>query len=164
MTGLPRKELFNLPQGMIYLDGNSLGPLPVTVAARVQQTVTEEWGAHLIKAWNQDEWMAQPLRVGKQVARLIGAPEGSVTLGDTLSVKIFQALSAALKMRPTRRVILSDSGNFPSDLYMAEGLIRQLNQNYELRIVEPEDVVSALNDDVAVAMITQVDYLSLIHI
>jgi len=158
VSTLPRKELFHLPEGMIYLDGNSLGPLPLTVAARVQQTVTKEWGEHLIKAWNQDDWMAQPLRVGNQVARLIGAPEGSVTMGDTLSVKIFQALSAALKMRPTRRVILSDSGNFPSDLYMAEGLIRQLDQNYELRIVEPEDVVSAMNDEVAVAMITQVDY------
>lgn len=158
MSTLPRKELFHLPKGMIYLDGNSLGPLPVTVAARVQQTVTDEWGAHLIKAWNQDDWMTQPLRVGNQVARLIGAPEGSVTMGDTLSVKIFQALSAALKMRPSRRVILSDSGNFPSDLYMAEGLIKQLDQNYELRIVEPEDVAAAMNDEVAVAMITQADY------
>ena len=158
MTTLPVKDRFHLPQGMIYLDGNSLGPLPTDVAERIQQMVTEEWGGHLIKGWNLDEWMAQPLRVGNQVARLIGAPAGSVTLGDTLSVKIFQALSAALKLRPARRVILSDSGNFPSDLYMAEGLIRQLDQDYELRVVAPEDVVSAVTDDVAVVMITQVDY------
>ena len=158
MTTLPVKDRFHLPQGMIYLEGNSLGPLPTDVAERIQQMVTEEWGGHLIKGWNLDEWMAQPLRVGNQVARLIGAPAGSVTLGDTLSVKIFQALSAALKLRPARRVILSDSGNFPSDLYMAEGLIRQLDQDYELRVVAPEDVVSAVTDDVAVVMITQVDY------
>lgn len=158
MNTLPVKDRFHLPEGMIYLDGNSLGPLPITVASTVQQMVTEQWGEHLIKGWNIDEWMAQPLRVGNQIARLIGAPKGSVTLGDTLSIKIFQALSAALKMRPSRRIILSDSGNFPTDLYMAEGLIRQLDKNYELRIVAPEDVVDAMNDEIAVAMITQVDY------
>ena len=158
MTRLPMKDRFSLPDGMIYLDGNSLGPLPVGTAEKVQDVVQAQWGAHLIKGWNLDGWMAQPARVGNRIARLIGAPEGSVTMGDTLSVKVFQALSAALKMRPDRRVILSDSGNFPSDLYMAEGLIQQLGQGYELRIVAPEEVASAMTDDVAVAMITQVDY------
>lgn len=158
MTRLPMKDRFSLPDGMIYLDGNSLGPLPVGTAEKVQDVVQAQWGAHLIKGWNLDGWMAQPARVGNRIARLIGAPEGTVTMGDTLSVKVFQALSAALKMRPDRRVILSDSGNFPSDLYMAEGLIQQLGQGYELRIVAPEDVASAMTDDVAVAMITQVDY------
>lgn len=158
MTNLPMKDRFALPGGMIYLDGNSLGPLPVGVASRVQQLVQDQWGNHLIKGWNVDGWMEQPRRVGDKIARLIGAAEGTVTMGDTLSVKVFQALSAALKMRPDRKVILSDSGNFPSDLYMAEGLIRQLDQDYELRIVAPEDVANAMMDDVAVAMITQVDY------
>ena len=152
------KRRFSLPDGMIYLDGNSLGPLPVGVADRLQNMVVDEWGAHLIKGWNIDGWMAQPARVGNRIARLIGAPEGTVTMGDTLSVKVYQALSAALKMRPGRRVILSDNGNFPSDLYMAEGLIRQLDQGLELRIVAPEDVATSINDDVAVVMITQVDY------
>jgi len=152
------KHRFSLPDGMIYLDGNSLGPLPVGVADRLQNMVVDEWGAHLIKGWNIDGWMAQPARVGNRIARLIGAPEGTVTMGDTLSVKVYQALSAALKMRPGRRVILSDNGNFPSDLYMAEGLIRQLDQGLELRIVAPEDVATSINDDVAVVMITQVDY------
>ncbi|MEJ6399529.1 kynureninase [Yoonia sp. 208BN28-4] len=158
MTNLPMKDRFELPDGMIYLDGNSLGPLPVGVTDKVQAMVRDQWGAHLIKGWNADGWMDQPARVGNMVARLIGAPDGSVTMGDTLSVKVYQALSAALKMRPDRKVILSDSGNFPSDLYMAEGLIRQLDQGYELRIVAPEDVADAMGDDVAVAMITQVDY------
>ena len=158
MTNLPMKDRFALPKGMIYLDGNSLGPLPHGVTERLQNMLHNEWGAHLIKGWNIDRWMAQPGRVGNTIAGLIGAPDGSVTMGDTLSVKVYQALSAALKMRPDRRVIVSDSGNFPSDLYMAEGLINQLDMGYELRIVAPEEVADAMTDDVAVAMITQVDY------
>jgi kynureninase len=155
---LPVKDRFVLPKGMIYLDGNSLGPLPRNVEGAVADVLTAQWGAHLIKAWNVDEWMAQPMRVGNLVGDLVGAPKDSITMGDTLSIKVFQALASALKMRPKRKVILSDSGNFPSDLYMAQGLIQQLDQGHELRIVAPEDVESAMTDDVAVAMITQVDY------
>jgi kynureninase len=157
---LPRKDLFELPDGMIYLDGNSLGPLPKSVNAALSSMVTDQWGAHLIKGWNVDDWMGQPMRVGNMVGKLIGAPESSVTMGDTLSVKVYQALSAAVQMRPDRRVILSDSGNFPSDLYMAQGLIAQLDQGHELRIVDPLDVMDAITDDVAAVMITQVDYRS----
>ena len=123
---LPRKDLFELPEGMIYLDGNSLGPLPKSVNAALSSMVTDQWGAHLIKGWNVDDWMGQPMRVGNMVGKLIGAPKNAVTMGDTLSVKVYQALSAAVQMRPDRRVILSDSGNFPSDLYMAQGLIAQV--------------------------------------
>ncbi len=155
---LPLKDKFHLPDGMIYLDGNSLGPLPVGVNDTLSRAVTDQWGAHLIKGWNVDDWMGQPARVGNMVGRLIGAPDGSVTMGDTLSVKVYQALSAGLQMRPDRKVILSDSGNFPSDLYMAQGLISHLGQGHELRIVDPEDVMDAITDEVAVAMITQVDY------
>ena len=158
--GLPVKERFHLPEGMIYLDGNSLGPLPRGVEGAVSEMMTAQWGAHLIKAWNIDGWMAQPMRIGNRVGRLIGAAENSITMGDTLSIKVYQALAASLKLRPSRKVILSDNGNFPSDLYMAQGLIQQLDQGYELRIVNPEDVIDAMSDDVAVAMITQVDYRS----
>jgi kynureninase len=157
---LPRKDLFELPDGMIYLDGNSLGPLPKSVNAALSSMVTDQWGAHLIKGWNVDDWMGQPMRVGNMVGKLIGAPDSSVTMGDTLSVKVYQALSAAVQMRPDRRVILSDSGNFPSDLYMAQGLIAQLDQGHELRIVDPLEVMDAITDDVAAVMITQVDYRS----
>jgi kynureninase len=157
---LPRKDLFELPDGMIYLDGNSLGPLPKTVNAALSSMVTDQWGAHLIKGWNVDDWMGQPMRIGNMVGKLIGAPDSSVTMGDTLSVKVYQALSAAVQMRPDRRVILSDSGNFPSDLYMAQGLIAQLDQGHELRIVDPLDVMDAITDDIAAVMITQVDYRS----
>lgn len=155
---LPLKHLFDLPEGVIYLDGNSLGPLPRAVPGRLDEMVRAEWGGKLIRGWNDAGWMDQPGRVGDMVGALIGAPIGSVMMGDTLSVKVFQGLAAGLAMRPDRRVILSDKGNFPSDLYMAEGLINLLDRGYELRLVEPDDVMGAIKDDVAVVMLTQVGY------
>jgi kynureninase len=152
------KEAFFLPEGVIYLDGNSLGPLPRAVPARVQAMMADEWGEMLIRGWNKADWMAQPSRVGNMVARIIGAPDGSVVMGDTLSIKVFQALSSGLKLRKDRRVILSDNGNFPSDLYMAEGLVKLLEQGYELRTVAPEEVMDAISEDIAVVMLTEVDY------
>ncbi len=155
---LPRKELFDLPEGVVYLDGNSLGPLPKGAAERAARVIEAEWGGELIRAWNTAGWMSLPERVGNRIARLIGAPEGSVATGDTLSIKVYQALAAALKMRPERRVILSDSGNFPTDLYMAQGLIDLIGKDHVLRTPAPEDVAAAIADDVAVVMLTEVDY------
>ena len=155
---LPRKALFDLPEGVIYLDGNSLGPLPRAVPGRVAEVVAAEWGGQLIRGWNACGWMEQPARVGDRIARLIGAPAGSVTMGDTLSVKVFQALAAALAMRPGRTAILSDDGNFPTDLYMAEGLIALRDAGLELRVVAPEAVEAAIGPDVAAVMLTEVDY------
>lgn len=152
------KALFHMPEGTIYLDGNSLGPLPIAATARVAQTVTAEWGDMLITGWNRAGWMAQPSALGDRIGRLIGAETGHVVLGDTLSIKVYQALASALDLNPDRRVIVSDTGNFPTDLYMAEGLIKSLDRGHELRTVAPEDVMGALTDDVAVLMITQVDY------
>ncbi len=157
---LPRKDLFELPEGLIYLDGNSLGPLPKGAAARAMRTIEQEWGGELIRAWNTAGWMDMPKRIGDRIAGLIGAPHGSVATGDTLSIKVYQALAAALKMRPERRVILSDKGNFPSDLYMAQGLIDTIDKGYELRTPEPEAVADAITEEVAVVMLTQVDYRS----
>jgi kynureninase len=153
-----RKEHFILPDGVIYLDGNSLGPMPKTVPERLDNMMQDEWAQMLIRGWNKAGWMAQPSNVGDAVGRLIGAPAGTVVMGDTLSVKVYQALAAALKMRPDRKVILSDTGNFPSDLYMAEGLIALLGQGYDLRTVAPEEVAGAITEDVAVVMLTEVDY------
>ncbi|MBO6603155.1 MAG: kynureninase [Roseicyclus sp.] len=158
MATLPRKDLFDLPEGVIYLDGNSLGPLPKSVRARVDDVIGAEWGTSLIRGWNDAGWMDQPGRVGDLVARLIGAPEGSVMMGDTLSIKVYQALAAALEMRPDRKVVLSDSGNFPTDLYMARGLLTSLGQGHELRIVDPEDAAGAMDETVAAVMLTEVDY------
>ena len=158
MADIFNKDAFILPEGVIYLDGNSLGPMPKVVPERVQQVMTAEWAQMLIRAWNAADWMGMPERVGDMVGRLVGAPAGSVVMGDTLSIKVFQALAAAVKMRPERRVILSDTGNFPSDLYMAEGLVGLLGQGYELRTVAPEEVAEAMDEDVAVVMLTEVDY------
>ena len=152
------RALFDLPAGMIYLDGNSLGPLPRATAARVAQTVTAEWGQMLITGWNKAGWMDKPMQVGDRIARLIGAEAGHVVMGDTLSIKVYQALASALEMNPQRRVILSDTGNFPSDLYMAEGLCRTLGNGYTLRCTAPEDVLNAIDDSVAVTLLTEVDY------
>ncbi len=152
------RAMFDLPDGVIYLDGNSLGPLPRGVADRVARTIADEWGKMLITGWNDAGWMDLPARVGDRVGRLIGAAPGTVTMGDTLSIKVYQALASALELRPERRVILSDTGNFPSDLYIADGLCRTLGRGHTLRTAPPEDVAKALDDSVAVLMLTEVDY------
>ncbi|WP_164657900.1 kynureninase [Tropicibacter sp. Alg240-R139] len=152
------KAMFALPEGMIYLDGNSLGPLPKAAGARVHDMMTQEWGKLLITGWNKAGWMAKPTDLGDRVGKLIGAEPGSVVMGDTLSIKVYQAVASALELNPTRKVVLSDNGNFPTDLYMADGLLRSLGDDYELRVVDPEAVANHLTDDVAVMMITEVDY------
>ncbi|QFT30425.1 Kynureninase [Labrenzia sp. THAF82] len=157
---LPKKELFDIPADVIYLDGNSLGPLPKGASTRAGEVIEKEWGRELIRAWNTADWIALPKRVGDRIARLIGAPEGSVATGDTLSIKVYQGLAAAFKMRPERRVILSDRGNFPTDLYMAQGLMSTVDKGYELRTPAPEDVMDHISEDVAAVMLTHVDYRS----
>ena len=152
------KSLFHLPEGLIYLDGNSLGPLPKGTPGRVQSMMADEWGDMLITAWNKAGWMAAPATVGDRLARLIGAGPGTVVVGDTLSIKVYQALASALELNPDRNVILSDTGNFPTDLYMAQGLIKSLGQGHKLKTVAPEDVANHLSRDVAVLMLTEVDY------
>ncbi|MBC9246792.1 kynureninase [Paracoccus sp. 11-3] len=150
------RRAFYLPDGVTYLDGNSLGPMPLAARQRVADMMADEWSQMLITGWNKAGWYVQPRLVGDRIARLIGAGAGQVVMGDTLSIKVFQAVSAARVLRPDRRVILSDSGNFPSDLYVAQGLAKAVGA--ELRVVAPEDVEAAINDDLAVLMITEVDY------
>ncbi len=152
------KDMFHLPKDVIYLDGNSLGPLPKSAPAAMEHTMRNEWGEMLITGWNKAHWMEKSTSVGDRIARLIGAETGCVIVGDTLSIKVYQALASALELTPDRKVILSDSGNFPSDLYMAEGLIGSLKQGHELRVVAPEDVEANINDDIAILMLTEVDY------
>ncbi len=156
------RALFHLPGGIAYLDGNSLGPLPLAVPARLAAMVEGDWKDRLIGGWNAGwdgaGWMAAPTALGDRIGALVGAPAGSTVLGDTLSIKVYQALAAALDMREGRRVILSCTGNFPSDLYMAQGLARSLGRGHELRVVAPEDVAGAITEEVAVLMLTEVDY------
>lgn len=155
---LPRKDLFDLPEGVIYLDGNSLGVLPKSVEERVAETITAEWGQQLIRGWNKCGWMDLPDKVGDRIGVLIGAAPGTVTMGDTLSIKVYQALDAALKLRPDRKKILSDCGNFPTDLYMAQGLVQTIAKGHEIRTPAPDGVADAISEDVAVVILTEVDY------
>jgi kynureninase len=152
------KARFHLPKGVIYLDGNSLGPLPEGAMQRAQRTIESEWGEMLIRAWNLAGWMDQPRRVGDKIVPLIGADPGTVVMGDTLSIKMYQALAAALAMRPDRKIVLSDTGNFPTDLYMAKGLIDSLARGHVLKTVAPEAVENAIDESVAALMLTHVDY------
>ncbi|MEM1038741.1 MAG: kynureninase [Pseudomonadota bacterium] len=149
---------FQLPDGLVYLDGNSLGALPKATADRLANTISQEWGRMAIGGWNRAGWMHQPRAVGDRIASLIGAPDGTVVMGDTLSIKVYQALAAGLSLSKDRPVVLSDSGNFPTDLYMAEGLLKTLGGDHRLKIVDPEVIIDALDETVAVLMLTHVDY------
>lgn len=159
---LKTKSLFHLPKDVIYLDGNSLGPLPIKAEQHLSHTLNAEWGELLIKGWNEADWFTMPSRLGDRLASLLGASPSTIMVGDTLSIKIYQALAAALNLAKsrdhTRKVIMSDTGNFPTDLYMAQGLIRTLDDDYTLALPDPENIVDSLNENIAVLMLTHVDY------
>ena len=154
----PFRGEFILPEGVTYLDGNSLGALPRATPGRLAAVVEQEWGRGLIRSWNDAGWIGLPARVGDKIGRLVGAPEGTVVAADSTSINVFKLLSAALRLRPGRRVILSEAGNFPTDLYIAEGLAALLGQGHKLRLVAADEVAGALGPDVAVALLTHVDY------
>lgn len=154
------RDLFSIPEGTIYLDGNSLGVMPKATPARVADVVAREWGADLIQSWNKNGWFQMPQKVGDKIARLIGANVGEVVATDSTSINLFKVLSAALKMAaedaPRRKCIVSERSNFPTDLYIAEALCKE--RGYELVLVEPEDIAASLNAEVAVLMLTHVNY------
>jgi len=158
---------FALPPGVVYLDGNSLGALPRATLPRLQQVVEHEWGTRLIRSWNEAGWVDAPQRIGAKLSELIGARAEEVVCADSTSLNVFKVLACALRLqarRPQvsetpRRVIVSERSNFPTDLYMAQGLAELLG-GYELRLVEFDDVASALDDSVAALLLTQVNYRS----
>jgi len=154
------RQQFTLPEGVIYLDGNSLGVLPNTAAARVAQAVTAEWGQGLIRSWNSAGWFELPQRLGNKIAQLIGAAPGEVVATDSTSINLYKVLSAALHIAaqdaPARKVIVSERSNFPTDLYIAEALCRE--RGFRLQLVEPEEITAALTAEVAVLMLTHVNY------
>jgi len=158
----PCRERFLLRNGLIYLDGNSLGALPAAAPERMQHAVTREWGMDLISSWNVNRWIDLPQRVGDRIGALVGAAPGQAVAGDSTSVNLFKLLAAALKMAPEgRRVILSDPGNFPTDLYMVQGLRELVGENRcELRLVDETEITGALTDDVALVMLTHVNFRS----
>ena len=149
---------FALPDGVIYLDGNSLGALPRSAAERVRATVETEWGEGLIRSWNSADWIDLPRRLGDRLAGVVGAEPGSVIAADSTSINLFKVLSIGLALRPERRVILSEEGNFPTDLYIAAGLADLLGRGHELRTVPAGEIAAHLGPDVAVLMLTEVNY------
>lgn len=153
-----KRDAFFIPEDTIYLDGNSLGVLPKAVPERIAQVVHEEWGTDLIRSWNKNHWMDLPLRVGAKIARLIGAKPNQVVAADSTSINLFKVILAALKLRPDRKVIISDIDNFPTDLYVAQGINELLGNGYELRFVSKDKIENAIDNDLAVMMLTQVDY------
>ncbi len=152
------RDRFVLPEGLVYLDGNSLGALPRAAAERVARAVSREWGEGLIRSWNDAGWIDLPRRVGDKVGRLVGAEPGEVVCSDSTSVNLFKVLSAALSLRPGRMTILSEEGNFPTDLYVSEGLARLLGRGHRLRLVPKDALRDALDGDAAVLLLTHVDY------
>ncbi|MGY2269578.1 kynureninase [Pseudomonas sp. SDO5561_S422] len=159
----PLRNQFALPAGVIYLDGNSLGARPVAALERAQAVIAEEWGNGLIRSWNSAGWADLSQRLGNRLAPLIGARDGEVVITDTTSINLFKVLSAALTVQreraPSRKVIVSEASNFPTDLYIAEGLTELLQQGYSLRLVNsPDELPKAIDQDTAVVMLTHVNY------
>lgn len=152
------RDEFALPDGVIYLDGNSLGALPRATIGRLNEVVVEEWGSGLIRSWNAADWIRAPRRIGDKIARLIGAQAGEVIVADSTSVNLFKLLAGALRLQPERHFVLTESGNFPTDLYIAQGLIELLGGNHALRVVSRRELIGAIDGSVAVVMLTHVDY------
>lgn len=161
------RQAFHLPEHLVYLDGNSLGAMPKAAISRGQQVIEQEWGQHLIKSWNQAGWFDLPLRLGNLLAPLIGAAEDEVAVTDSTSINLFKAIAAALTLQQqtatetqhARKVIVTERSNFPTDIYMAEGITRWLDQGYRLHLVDtPEELASAVNTDTAVLLLTQINY------
>jgi kynureninase len=152
------RQRFALPEGVIYLDGNSLGPLPQATEAIVRDVVRRQWGEDLITSWNKHGWVDLPQRLGAKIARLLGAKPDEVIVADSTSVNLFKLIAAALGLRPGRRVVLSEAGNFPTDLYVAQGLSDLLGERVELRLVGAEALEAALDEDTALLLLTHVDY------
>ncbi|MCV0384547.1 MAG: kynureninase [Erythrobacter sp.] len=150
------RDRFDVPEGVIYLDGNSLGCLPSETPERLAEVVRGEWGTGLIRSWNDADWIAMPQRVGAKIAPLIGAAPHEVIACDSVSVNLFKLISAALAMRPGRKVVLSEPGNFPTDLYMIDGLERQ--GLAERRLAKRGDLPGALDEDVALLLLTHAHY------
>ena len=155
---------FSLPQDLIYLDGNSLGALPAYTPARLAEVAAAEWGQGLVGSWNSAGWIEAPLRVGDKIGRLIGALPGETAVADSTSVNLYKLLAMALALRPERRLILSEADNFPTDLYIAQGLLQQLGRGHQLRLLPAgagaEEYEQALDREVAVLMLSHVNYRS----
>lgn len=154
------RDAFVLPDGLIYLDGNSLGPPPKMALARLSETAAAEWGRDLITSWNTNGWMEAPLRVGAKIAGLIGAQPHEVAVADSTSVNLFKLAAGALSLRPGRSTLLAQAGEFPTDLHILQGLSELLGDRARLKIVPEAELLDALDEDVAALVLTHVHYRS----
>ncbi len=154
-----RSEFF-LPEGVIYLDGNSLGARPLAALDRAREVIEQEWGSGLVRSWNEAGWWDLPRTLGDKIALLVGAEAGEVVVTDSTGINIFKIVAAALALRPTRRVIVMEGSNFPTDNYMVQGLIEHLGKGYEIRFVEEAQLATAIDEEVAAVLLTQVHYKS----
>ena len=153
------RERFDLPPNVVYLDGNSLGALPRATRERIAHVVAAEWGAGLIRSWNDSDWIRAPRRVGDKIAGLVGAAPGEVIVADSTSVNLFKLIGAALAMRPARREVLSEPGNFPSDLYVIDGALRDMADR-TLRLEPAHRLIDCIGSDTALVVLTHVHYKS----
>src|SRR4051794_29300591 len=151
------RQRFALPDGVIYLDGNSLGALPKATAARIDETVRRQWGQDLITSWNKHGWIDAPARVAARLAPIVGAKPNELLIADSTSVCLFKLLAAAVAARPRRTTILTERRNFPTDLYVAQGLV-ELNPGLRLRTVDRAELASSIDDDTGVLYLTQTDF------
>ena len=152
------KRVFALPDGLIYLAGNSLGALPRATPARIAAAVEEEWGSSLVQAWTTRDWIGAPARVGDKIARLIGAAPGEVIVADSTSVDLFKLIAAALMARPERKTLLAVRGEFPTDLYVANGAVDMAGGGRRIALVERDGIGAALDEDVALLVLTHGHY------
>ena len=152
------RDRFALPEGVIYLDGNSLGALPRSTSGRLRQLVDDEWGTGLIRSWTAADWIQAPRRIGDKISHLIGAGPGEVVAADSTSVNLFKLLAGAVRAQPERHFILTEKQNFPTDIYVAEGLCRLIGGSTQLRVVDRAQLETALDASVAVLTLTHVDF------
>ncbi len=154
------RDLFDLPAGQVYLDGNSLGALPTATAEKMQQVIKQQWGQDLIKSWNSHDWISKPTQLGDRIGQLIGADKGQTLVADTTSVNIFKLAAAAVAMRPERSKLVTETGNFATDLYLLQGLERMLGDRVQVVAVPRDQVLEAIDDDTALLLLTHSHYKS----
>ncbi|MDP6190170.1 MAG: kynureninase [Gammaproteobacteria bacterium] len=154
------RDLFTLPDGVIYLDGNSLGALPKHTPARLQAVITEQWGQSLIRSWNSHNWMQKPVQLGDRLGQLVGAEKGQSLVCDSTSVNIFKLAAAAIRLRPTRCKVITETGNFATDLYLLQGLERMLGKQIQVVAVPREEVTAQIDQDTALVLLTHTHYKS----
>ena len=155
----PKRHEFLIPENIVYLDGNSLGPLTKHANKRVEEATKEEWGIGLIRSWNDSGWVNLPKKVGAKIAPLLGVRSENVIMSDSTSINLFKVLSVACSMNSGRKTILTETKNFPTDNYIIEGVTRQLNNNFKITYVDqPEDIIASIDETVAVVVLTHINY------